>query len=81
MKLSSMASSGTLCKGEMRQAARAAREAQWAAFNATKPDEHYEAPADVEALEEAAATIGDFKLKSDPNFVLPEVGCHSPFGS
>jgi len=35
-------------------------------FNASKPDEQYEAPADVAALAEAAATIGDDKLKATP---------------
>jgi hypothetical protein len=63
-----------MCKGDQRRAARAAREAQWTAFHATKPDDKYEAPADVAALAEAAATIGDYKLKSDPDYVLPEVG-------
>lgn len=66
-------STAGMCKGDQRRAARAAREAQWAAFMATKPDEQYEAPADVAALAEAAATIGDYKLKSDPDYVLPEV--------
>lgn len=51
------------------------RAADWAAFNASRPDETFEAPADVAALAEAAATIGDFKLKSDPGYVLPAVSC------
>lgn len=68
-------SSSTMSRTDLRKANRRAREAQWAAFEATKPDDTYEAPADVDALQNAKATIGDFKLKSDPDFVLPEVSC------
>eukprot|EP00955_Chlamydomonas_euryale_P004409 46855-Chlamydomonas_euryale.AAC.1 len=32
----------------------------------------YENPDDVAAIEHAERTIGDFKLKSDPTYVLPE---------
>lgn len=42
-----------------------------------RPDDTHDAPEDLAALAHAAATIGDFKLKSDPGFMLPEVreGC------
>jgi hypothetical protein len=33
----------------------------------------YEDPADVAAIEEAEQNMGDFKLKSDPAYVVPEV--------
>jgi hypothetical protein len=50
------------------------RAAEWAAFNASQPDETYDAPEDIAALQQASATVGDFKLKSSPGFMLPEVG-------
>ncbi|MEW5304835.1 MAG: hypothetical protein WDW36_007418 [Sanguina aurantia] len=59
-------------KSDLRRLARKKREAEWAAFQATQPDEHYEAPGDVQAIQQAERTTGDFKLKSDPSFVLPE---------
>ena len=37
-----------------------------------KPDENYEDPADVAAIKEAQANIGDFKLKTAPDYVVPE---------
>ncbi|KAG2482730.1 hypothetical protein HYH03_018361 [Edaphochlamys debaryana] len=64
--------SGRLNKADLRRLARKRREAEWAAFNATRPDDTYDSPADIKAIEEAQRTIGDFKLKSDPNFVVPE---------
>ena len=48
-----------------------AREEEWRRFNATKPDETYENPEDVAAIETARKTLGDYKLKSDENFVAP----------
>lgn len=32
----------------------------------------YEAPADVAAIRKAERNMGDFKLKSDPSYVIPE---------
>ena len=65
-----------------RRLARKQREAEWAAFNATRPDEGYEDQADLLAIRQAETSMGDFKLKSDPNYVAPEVGLHlmSPSG-
>ena len=37
-----------------------------------KPDENYEDPADVAAIREAQAHMGDFKLKTAPDYVVPE---------
>ena len=59
-----------------RRLARKQREAEWAAFNATRPDEGYEDQADLLAIRQAETSMGDFKLKSDPNYVAPEVGSH-----
>ncbi|GLC74134.1 Cilia- and flagella-associated protein 44 [Pleodorina starrii] len=64
--------SGKLNKADLRRLSRKRREAEWAAFNATRPDDTYDSPADLKAIQEARRTIGDFKLKSDPNFVVPE---------
>lgn len=63
-----------MTKADLRRLARKKREAEWASFTATKPDDKYENPADVAAIEEAERNMGDFKLKSDPNYVIPEVG-------
>lgn len=62
-----------MTKADLRRLARKKREAEWASFTATKPDDKYENPADVAAIEEAERNMGDFKLKSDPNYVIPEV--------
>ncbi|KAK9811670.1 hypothetical protein WJX72_008037 [[Myrmecia] bisecta] len=59
-------------KQEQRRLARKKREAEWAAFKATKPDDSFENPADADAIDEAERNMGDFKLKSDPSYVVPE---------
>lgn len=69
----STANGRAMNKADLRRAARKQREAEWTAFNATKPDEQYENPSDVAAIEDAERTVGDFKLKSDPDYVIPEV--------
>jgi hypothetical protein len=61
-----------LTKADLRRIARQKREAEWEAFNSTKPDRNYENPADVALIVEAENNMGDFKLKSDPEFVVPE---------
>jgi hypothetical protein len=58
----------------LRRAARAEREAQWAALLASKPDDAYQSPEDAEAVRQAAATIGDLRLRSAAGFVPDEVG-------
>ena len=60
-----------------RRLARKQREAEWAAFNATRPDEGHEDQADLLAIRQAETSMGDFKLKSDPNYVAPEVDLHT----
>ncbi|KAF8073262.1 ABCG35 [Scenedesmus sp. PABB004] len=65
-------SSAVASRAELWRHAKQQRAAEWAAFDVTRPDDDYEAPADAAALREAAASIGDFKLKTDPGHVLPE---------
>ena len=45
---------------------------QWEELYRNKPDENYEDPEDCEAIDRAEKTIGDFKLKTAPDFVVPE---------
>ena len=59
-------------KQELRRRRRLAREEEWRRFNATKPDDAYENPEDVAAIEVAKRTLGDYKLKSDERFVDAE---------
>jgi hypothetical protein len=56
-----------------RRLARKKREAELVAFSATRPDDSFESPADLQAIREAEHNMGDFKLKSDPEYVPPEV--------
>lgn len=60
-----------------RRLARKRREAELVAFSATKPDNSFESPADVQAIRQAQQNIGDFKLKSDPEYIPPEVFTHA----
>ena len=55
-----------------RRLARKRREAELVAFSATRPDDTFESPADLQAIREAERTMGDFKLKSDPEYIPPE---------
>jgi hypothetical protein len=59
---------------EGRRAQRKQREAQWAAFQAARPQEEQEHPEDVAAIAEAQRSIGDCKLKTGAEYVLHEVG-------
>lgn len=70
--------SRAVSKGEQRRVVKKAREAEWAAFNATRPDDSNDNPVDIAAIRDAEESIGDFKLKSDPNFVLPEAERMTP---
>ena len=64
----------------LRRLARKRREAELTAFSATRPDDSFEAPADLQAIREAEQHMGDFKLKSDPEYIPPEVtNCVSIF--
>eukprot|EP00798_Chlamydomonas_sp_ICE-L_P007462 gene7462-603_t len=66
------ADTSKMTKADLRRQARKKRESDWAGFNATKPDDKYENPTDVAEIEEAERNMGDFKLKSDPKYVIPE---------
>ncbi|QDZ25480.1 hypothetical protein HOP50_17g80200 [Chloropicon primus] len=61
-----------LNKQEMRREQRRKRDKEWQVFNKTKPDEKFENPEDVAAIQTAVDNMGDFKLKSDPNYIAPE---------
>jgi predicted RNA-binding Zn ribbon-like protein len=69
----SSSSSSAPNRSELWRQAKRKRAAEWAAFNASRPDDTFDAPEDVAALQHAAATVGDFKLKSNPGFTLPDV--------
>lgn len=45
---------------------------QWEYVNSIKPDPNVNHPDDIKAIEEAERTIGDYKLKCDPNFLMSE---------
>ena len=59
-------------KMQARMLRRQARAKQWAEFNATKPDEKYEDPVDVANIHYAESHMGDFSLKTDEDYVVPE---------
>lgn len=73
-KAGSSSTTTPLLRADAWRLAKKQRAAEWAAFNASRPDDTYDAPEDIAAVAQAAASIGDFKLKSDPGFMLPEVG-------
>jgi hypothetical protein len=43
--------SGKLNKADLRRLSRKRREVEWAAFNGTRPDDSYDSPADLKAIE------------------------------
>ena len=45
---------------------------QWSDLYATKPDDDYEDPDDIEAIREAKVNMGDYKLKTADNYVVPD---------
>ncbi len=61
-----------ISKMQERLLRRQARAKEWAEFNATKPDDKYEDPVDVAAIQYAETHMGDFSLKSDEDYVVPE---------
>lgn len=44
----------------------------WCLSYADKPDENYEDPQDLQAIQEAKENIGDLKLKSAKDFTVPK---------
>lgn len=65
-------SKSTLSKHEQRKAVRAKRQEEWNAFLSTKPDDSYMNPDDIAAIKDAEQNMGDFKLKSDKDFIPSE---------
>ena len=63
---------GPRYRAEAKAAARAARAKEWAAFEARRPDDKYEAPEDVAAIEDAETRMGNFALKTEDDYVVPE---------
>ncbi|XP_041471026.1 cilia- and flagella-associated protein 44-like [Lytechinus variegatus] len=61
-----------LQKAEKVKQKRMARAKQWNELNKSKPPEDYEDPADVLAIKEAQDHMGDFKLKTAKDYVVPE---------
>ncbi|CAL8106722.1 unnamed protein product [Calicophoron daubneyi] len=56
---------------EEAQRRQTARRAQWETLRAMKPADDYEDPEDLKAIATAKEQMGDFKLKSSPNYVVP----------
>lgn len=56
-----------------RATARREREAAWATLMRCKPGADYESVEDAAALAEAAATVGDLKLRGTPGFIPDQV--------
>jgi len=61
-----------MSEADMRKQARAERAVQLARLKAAKPDKNTDDPADVAAVQWAERNMGDYKLKSDPNYIVPE---------
>ncbi|XP_078493244.1 cilia- and flagella-associated protein 44-like isoform X2 [Ciona intestinalis] len=61
-----------LKKAEESKMKREKRHKEWEELFRSKPDENYEDPADVSAIKDAQANMGDFKLKTSPDYVVPE---------
>ncbi|KAL4229263.1 hypothetical protein ACF0H5_012303 [Mactra antiquata] len=61
-----------LQKVEEKKKKRAERRAQWEELYATKPDDDYEDPADISAIKEAKDNMGDYKLKTANDYVVPD---------
>jgi hypothetical protein len=59
-------------KLEARKQFRAERAALWKQLMDEKPDDKYEDPQDLAAIRYAIAHMGDYKLKSADNYIVPE---------
>ncbi|XP_026479521.1 cilia- and flagella-associated protein 44-like [Ctenocephalides felis] len=60
-----------------RRVKKANRQLQWDELNAVKPDPNKHHPDDLAALEQARKTIGDYKLKTDDDYKVPEEEKHT----
>ena len=61
-----------LQKLEERKRKREKRRQEWNELYAERPDDTYESPIDVAAIKEAKENIGDYKLKSADDYVVPD---------
>jgi len=59
-------------KQEIRKILRQQRQRKWEQLLAMKPDDKYEDPKDVSAIQHAQTHMGDYKLKTDEDYVVPE---------
>lgn len=59
-------------EAELRKQARLERAQQLSKLKAAKPDKNQDDPADVAAVLHAERYMGDYKLKSDPRYIVPE---------
>ena len=64
--------SDTKSKIEARKQERAERLSLWKELLGSKPDDTYEDPQDVASIRFAKLNMGDYKLKTDPKYVVPE---------
>ncbi|KAL8598401.1 hypothetical protein ACOMHN_032678 [Nucella lapillus] len=61
-----------LSKVEEKKKKRAIRRAMWEDLYGSKPDDNYEDPSDVEAIREAKDNMGNYKLKTAKDYVVPD---------
>ncbi|XP_052805423.1 cilia- and flagella-associated protein 44-like isoform X2 [Mya arenaria] len=61
-----------LQKVEEKKKKRAERKAMWSELYATKPDDDYEDPEDISGIKEAKDNMGDYKLKTAHDYVVPD---------
>jgi WD40 repeat protein len=59
-------------KLEIRKKNRAIRAEIWKELMECKPDENYEDPRDISAIRHAQSHMGDYKLKSAENYIVPD---------
>lgn len=61
-----------LQKLEEKRRKREKRRREWDELYEERPDDTYESPIDVAAIKEAKENIGDYKLKSAADYVVPD---------
>ena len=67
----SLAGSRVVSKADLRRLQRHKRKAEMEAFDLTRPDDKYEKAEDTRAIKEAQENLGDYKLKSSADYVVP----------
>ncbi|XP_010628403.1 cilia- and flagella-associated protein 44 isoform X1 [Fukomys damarensis] len=61
-----------ILKAERAQLKIQQRKKEWEDLYRSKPDDDYEDPKDIQAIKEAQVCMGDFNLKSAPDYRIPE---------